>query len=750
MAITMQGSWIVRVKSKSARFQQRFIINGASYGNGIYAGDVSTPDVWVTGNQWTITVQNNPGTGFTYSKEQIKFPVVSGGYYYVDIQSDDGGVSVPDSDFNDLILTCYTPVTDEDFLVYGNISHYSDGCIFNPCYPRHIVIDKWKGLYDALKIPHLKEVIERLYPERTWRIPHFPDPDPEPFRPIVIPLSGELPVPDKKYQVIQVARQELTGDQKKKKNADFTSMQYNSVKSVQEKVLWRQESESSIYQIDKAKLGSIFDRVRINCETGHLANALIKFYEYDRTSAELGGGAYSGSGNREYLGIAQADLNGNYLFRFKRSIAQFVTEAITDVAPGEDEVQQSMPDLILCLVDPFDTSKVLYESACYWNIPLLKRINLCIPRGSAGLIPQPCDGQSVIQRVGNIVLGPLNTTTGTRIGSGNYLTADGIISAYHYLAPQVRCAAWSGNLAIWGCLKNKDIKWYTIRYRPYGASAWTMHASNFTLPKYIYPLGVPVLIDAFVGPVTKALKLNTSALVDCQAYLNVETEADPNWMNSMRSLKAFLNSAALIAVKGSVEVRLEGFTDAGNKLADEIVTLYIDNAGAEAAIDPDVTMAGVTLGNCALFTLPTDVNNVTDENAPITVRFKAIQNSGFMNAYELYMYKGATGSFAVTPGVIPADFSGGSFMDNTPNRGRTYQHLSSLDCHTKFKGTVSEITADGDGFYTVVLTPAGNWLEPDQTFCAFSLNLDGTIRHTDGSSGYSWFGGGQVLIGIQR
>jgi hypothetical protein len=200
-----------------------------------------------------------------------------------------------------------------------------------------------------------------------------------------------------------------------------------------------------------------------------------------------------------------------------------------------------------------------------------------------------------------------------------------------------------------------------------------------------------------------------------------------------------------------VQVRLEGFTDAGNKLADEIVTLYIDNAGAEAAIDPDVTMAGVTLGNCALFTLPRDGNDVTDEDTPITVRFKAIQNSGFMNAYELYMYKGAVGSFPVSPGVIPADFSGGgAFMDNTVNRGRTYQHLSNLDCHKKFKGTISEITSDGDGFFSVVLTPTGTWLEPDQTFCAFSLNLGGTTRHTDGSSGYSYFSGGQVLIGIQR
>ena len=216
----------------------------------------------------------------------------------------------------------------------------------------------------------------------------------------------------------------------------------------------------------------------------------------------------------------------------------------------------------------------------------------------------------------------------------------------------------------------------------------------------------------------------------------------------MRNLKAYISSGALISESGSVKIRVEGFNDAGDKLADETVTLYIDNLFAEAAIDPDVTMNGVTLGNCALFTLP-KVGEVTVENAPITVRFKAIQKTGFMNSYELYMYKGAVGSFTVTPGTAPANFSGG-FLDNTVNRGRYYMHSSNLNCDTNFKGTISESTADSDGFYEVVLTPSGSWLEPGQTFCAFSLNLSGNIRHTDGSTGYPDFSGGQVLIGIQR
>jgi 16S rRNA (cytidine1402-2'-O)-methyltransferase len=45
MAINMQGSWTVRVKSKSAAFAQRFVISGASSGNGTYAGNTGTPAV---------------------------------------------------------------------------------------------------------------------------------------------------------------------------------------------------------------------------------------------------------------------------------------------------------------------------------------------------------------------------------------------------------------------------------------------------------------------------------------------------------------------------------------------------------------------------------------------------------------------------------------------------------------------------------------------------------------------------------
>ena len=86
MAIPMQGSWTVSVKSKSADFPQRFIIAGADAGNGTYVGAVATPPVPVTGAHWRIQIQNDPGGGFVDSADQIKFPTISGGQYRFDIR----------------------------------------------------------------------------------------------------------------------------------------------------------------------------------------------------------------------------------------------------------------------------------------------------------------------------------------------------------------------------------------------------------------------------------------------------------------------------------------------------------------------------------------------------------------------------------------------------------------------------------------------------------------------------------------
>src|SRR6185503_14748520 len=100
---------------------------------------------------------------------------------------------------------------------------------------------------------------------------------------------------------------------------------------------------------------------------------LLRFNEYDRTATERAGGPYAGTGNREDLGVAATDEQGNYLFRFSRSLADFASES-ADLAVGELPSDAIRPDVI---VQVLGTGGVQYESAPYFDIPNLRRIDLC-------------------------------------------------------------------------------------------------------------------------------------------------------------------------------------------------------------------------------------------------------------------------------------------------------------------------------------------------------------------------------------
>jgi hypothetical protein len=126
MAITMQGSWTVSVKSvEGFEPAQRFIISGASTGNGTYTGAAATPPVNVTGASWVITIQIQSGTTWVTEHDRITFPSVSGGRYRFDIQANQ-----PDDDptWDDLILTCSRPVSWDAYLIYGSVSYYGNNC----------------------------------------------------------------------------------------------------------------------------------------------------------------------------------------------------------------------------------------------------------------------------------------------------------------------------------------------------------------------------------------------------------------------------------------------------------------------------------------------------------------------------------------------------------------------------------------------------------------------------------------------
>ena len=741
MPISMQGTWFVQVKSKYASYDQRFVISGATNGNGVYNGVTTTPEISVSGDSWNISIQNNPGSGYLNSAMKLQYPQVISGEYRFDLLSNDSG---GDEDFNDLILTFRTPVTDQDYIVYGNISYYK-GCYLNPCF-RIIVIDTWLKLKEVVVNPIMLKAVKKYYPSLVDELILNPQPGPpsRPFNPIMVPFGGPA-IPEKEELLTISEPSEISIAAIKKEQKEASTYQFNTLKKSITRVAKESRSITEVANSDRklfTEAASIYDRFRLFCETGPIPFALMKFEEYDRSSSELSGGSFTGDGVRESLGEANADFLGNYIYRFKRGTSDIIGETAFDLAVGENAFIQSKPDLIVKLMDQFEVSDALFETAPHWNIPFLKQLNICIPKEKSGLIPQACTGQHIIQGVGNIALAA--ESGGTRVGFNNYLNNIGIITANDSLAPGVKCAAWHGNLKLRGCLKNPQIKYYTIEYRK-GYGPWMPFNQDLRLPRIIGSNNVSSLVNRTFGP----------AATPIDGFLNVETDSGL-WLEAFQNIKAHIRTSAF--ENGWYRFRIQGYKANGSKFtgALEEIDLYLQKNTVIAHIDPNVTMGGATLGNCALFTLPVDGSGQTIEDAPMTVRFKVEHNPdgspfGFMNTYALSISKGATGGFNLNVPVVDANFVGLGIMDNVVNRGRNYKHLDNLNCNIRFQGTVNEVTADASGYYSVIVQPAsGGWLENDQNFCAYSINLNGTLRLTDGASGYDDYHATRILIGIER
>jgi hypothetical protein len=724
MAIPMQGSWTVSVKSKNADFPQQFVIAGADSGNGTYVGTVGT-SANVTGAHWRIQIQNNPGTGFSNSAEQIKFPTISGGNYRFDIESNDAG---GDQDFNDLILTCSTPVTATDFVVYGHAKAYSGRC-FLPCFPHWLVIDSDLVLREALTYPAIRKAIEQLYPERVRIKKPIPEPDPRPFVPMMIPLTEDRLIPEKRVQLLRLPPAEEVKPARGARDAapaeKSLSLRTAAVSSLR---------EAASLEFDRAAIGSIIDKIVPLCSIESLAGYPIRFEEYDRTVAELGGGPYTGTGTREDLGQAVTDRNGNYVFRFTRSIAQFIEETNIDVAPGESEVVQSMPDLIVKLLDAMAPGGVAFESAPYWNVPVFKRIDLCFrkpPRTG-------CQGGRNIQALGAIRLGIAATVFDSE---GRITCTDTTLPD----VPQARCAAWAGAVRLFGCFIGSATKvtQYTIRHRRLtssGWSSWEFYQEGMFLQK------IGFLVPQQIGPFDRNLELdNLGALKPAKAYDNIEM--DLAWAASDWFLKAVISTNAgtppYAPSPGTVQFQLQGY-DASNNFvvgATDTVTLYIDNTTPELDL-LSVQMGSQAGGDCALFDLSGEPNP-----AVLTVRFKAKQDRGFLSSYSLSVKKGNIGDFPIKTTTGPMGEASGALS-------RSYTHGSATSCARLF-GTRApdEPLADGAGYVTayIIPSPSGNWLAPGQTFCTFSVNVGANMRVTNGYNSADYgYGPDTYLLGIQE
>lgn len=736
MIVSMQGDWSLTVKAKWADFPQRFVVSGANTGNGTYNATIGMPAVHVTGDQWSLAIQNDPGSGFRLSSTRVKFPSKIGGNYIFDIESNDAG---NDEDFNDLILTCTTAASESDFIIYGNVTKYS-GCIFNPCIRRWIVIDTYPNLLKALENPRIREVVEKLYPERipSKIIPNLPDPPPD-FKPIMINLLDEVQLPPRMANLYR-REEHLDRQTQKSTKASMDAGDKTSKLVLQRTSVLGSQLAASKYAYDKAHLATIVDSLKFLCTTEEAANVTLSFEEYDRTAAELAGGVYTGTGNRSVLGNAVTDMHGNYIFRFTQSLSELGNEFVNDVAAGEVLETQILPDVIVKVnqLAPFFTT--LFESSPYFNVQNLRRIDLCLPSSK---LPSSsiCFNGNLIGSLGNVFVGGnQNKTASTaaaaldRNGYNNHLRPNGKVTVHNSQAGfSVECACWAGTVDVFGCMFNikrkKDdpiVRRYTIRYRRQGTSNW-----GYVQEGYMHPLfskrHLPNYNGDPVGPFPTSLHVDGGPAVIVPAYKNIQAEVyvdgiDWEWSHLDRYMRLNTfnydwDNVSNSRLPGTIYFRIDGYDSAGNLVPDatDMVALYINNLPLGFSLN-DVSFAGILQGNCNLYKMQPG-----QLNTPLDITFRANDQWGFLDNYRLGISK-CGGDFGIAeslPGISSGDYPPNAEANNCPG----------------YRGTM-ELDKFGDvNPHAITYTPTaaeGGWLKPTEDYSLFNVSLSAQKRETNG------------------
>lgn len=737
MIISMQGNWRVTVKSKSAAFPQRFVIHGAFNNNGPHPGTPGT-SVFVAGTQWSIAIQNDPGTGFQGSSTQLKFPHKNLGNYEFDIVSNDAG---GDEDYNDLVLTCSTPVNINDFLIYGNVTLYNNRCIVNPCRRFPYVIETRAALAAALKNDKIRGIIQKLYPERMpIKVdPNPPDPDSY-FKPMVFDLSDEAMQPKTSLRYTRKPAEEKKKISKSTEDgtASFAASEFQMISSSQ-----ITSAKQTALSADKLELSKYFGGIMFPCLTDPGSNLTLSFEEYDRTAAELAGGGYTGTGNRRLLGDTITDMNGNYIFRFSFDMSFPGLEDASDISAGEDVNTVMFPDVIVKIIE-YSPHQVKYESAPFYNIPNLKRINLCLPESTVHRT-SVCFNGNLIGSLGDVFIDGNQNTTGstsvaatTRHGNSNYLESTGVISVHSPMAQfDVECAAWGGVIDMMGCMydfaksaADNKIKWYTIRIRRAGTPDWIYVSQNYKHPKYgFHPSNY---IGDDVGPFYPNVGGTLNGLVP--AYINIQREIVVDnipWKSDQSDRYMQLNTALYDVIAGETKpgkfyVRVDCYDGAGAHVpnATDLVALFIHNLKLKFNLtSPVLNDPLIADGGCGLFQL-TNLQMKT----PMKFSFQASDPYGFVNQYSLTMGRcpgtaldlnaNIEGSFTITGGHT---FPGGSNPSNFHSACPGY------------KGTESDYFNANPIDVTITPTMAGDgWIKPGEYFTVYTFGLNASQRVTNG------------------
>ncbi len=745
MIITMQGNWTVRVKSRNADFPQRFIISGATSGNGTYNGVTATAAVAVTGTQWTIAIQHNPGSGFQLSDSKLKFPQQIGLNYVFDIQSNDSGA---DEDFDDLVLSCSRPATPNDFIIYGNLSLYSGRCIFNPCRRDIFVIETPWALEAALKNSRLREIVEKLYPERVPPFKIDPNPpDPPYFTPVVIDLFGEATQPK---TTLNVTRLEADSTKSRSKASAKDAAPAESNFRVEEAVASRSLASESIFSANKYEIARVIDSYFRICNVEPGSGLTLTFEEYDRTISEQAGGPYTGTGNRRLLGDTITDMFGNYIFRFSFDMTFPGLEDAGDSFPGQSVNEFAYPDIIV-KVTGVASWDVLYESAPYYNVPNLKRINLCLPKSTVR-VTSACANGNLIGSLGNVFVGGnQNTTASTsaaalrRYGYNNYFEETGVVSVHNSQAGfGIECAAWSGMIDIFGCLYDEtkpladnDIRWYTIRIarKPLiGAPAWTYVTENYKHPLF-HKRNLPGYNGDDVGPFPTTI----SGVPNTPAYKNIRYElhaGGPNtdWENAhidrlIQLRTGLYDIVGGVHTPGTFLLRIDGYDSAGNHVAGktDMIALFIHNRGINFGFSgPNLTDPSIVNAGCGLFRL-TDAQN----NSPMELSFMANDPYGFLDSYSLTMSRCPSPTIALQASPMADTAAGASVLAG----GASTSVRNDCDGYT---GTLDEF---GAGLIATTVSPGAGevgWIKSGEYFTIYAFGLTASQRVTNGyNSGLS-------------
>jgi len=755
MFISMQGTWTIRVKEMESDYQRRFVISGAATGNGIHNASVGMSPVTVTGNLWTIATQFNSGAGFQQSDTRLKFPVVSGGNYKFDIETNDDPNFV---DWDDLILTCSTPADPSEYLIYGNVSTYPTRCYYNPCYRGWLVIDTAVSLKAALQNALLADIIKKYYPERIPPIIVNPNPpDPAPFVPLMIDLGGSAQSNTRVANIFsRVEAETATETTKRGKAAAVPEQSASNLRFERSATLANSQPAAAISQ-NSVAIAKLVDHISWACYTSPAPNLTLNFQEYDRSASELAGGPYTGTGPRVPLGSVITDVNGNYIFRFHQSFSELVNEIFNDVALGENVFVQYRPDLIVSVPNTSPATGVLFESAPYYNVPNLYRLDLCLPESE---VPKTsiCFNGNLIGSLGNVFVGGSQNTAGStsaaaldRNGYNNHLRSNGEITVHNSQAGfAVDCACWAGLIDVKGCMYNLQrssgdpiIRHYTIRYSKDGVN-W-----QFVSQSYLHPIFskrfLPNYNGDLVGPFPMTLNVDGSATANVPAYKNIQAEVFHDGVDwEFTNLDRYMQLASSIyqaGTPGRVFFKVEGYDSGGNLVpgAKDLIALFIDNNPLGFSLDnvwfPDDGV-NIIKAECNLYRMKDAYLNT-----PMHIIFKANDQWGFLDNYDLDLTKCGADFDVVEsiPGISEGSNPGNTDANNCPGYRGTAElsKFGDLNSH--------EIT------YSPSPVPTKKWLENAESYTVYFIGLSAVKRETNGyNTGYSGYYNVGTQIAVER